>query len=70
LITDPLQCTIPPKECKTRAAQPETAEEVVEEAGRCGSRVYAHQADVSQEDRVRAMFRRMSRVFGTMKGPP
>jgi glucose 1-dehydrogenase len=47
-------------------SHPETAEAVVEEAGRCGSRVYAHKADVSQEDQVREMFRRMCREFGTI----
>ena len=35
-------------------SNPEGAEEVVREAMRCGSRVYAHQADVSQEDQVQA----------------
>jgi glucose 1-dehydrogenase len=39
---------------------------VVEEAGRCSSRVYAHQADVSQEDQVREMFERMYDEFGTI----
>jgi len=47
-------------------SHPETAEAVAEEAGRCGSRVYAHRADVSQEDQVREMFRRMCREFGTI----
>jgi glucose 1-dehydrogenase len=39
---------------------------VVEEAARCGSRVYAHHADVSQEDQVREMFARMFDEFGTI----
>src|SRR5262245_6890065 len=47
-------------------SHPETAEAVVAEAGRCGSRIYAHQADVSQEDQVREMFRQMCREFGTI----
>src|SRR4026209_1949745 len=38
---------------------PEAAQAVVEEAGHCGSRVLAHQADVSDEAQVQAMFRRM-----------
>ncbi|NUQ61056.1 MAG: SDR family oxidoreductase [Pirellulales bacterium] len=42
------------------------AEEVVEEARRCSSRVYAHQADVSQEDQVQEMFRRMLDELGTI----
>jgi glucose 1-dehydrogenase len=44
----------------------EAAEAVVEEAGRCGSRVFAHRADVSQEDQVQAMFRRMLDELGTI----
>jgi glucose 1-dehydrogenase len=40
--------------------------EAVEEAGRCSSRVYAHRADVSQEDQVREMFARMFDEFGTI----
>lgn len=47
-------------------SNPESAEEVVREAMRCGSRVYAYQADVSQEDQVQAMFKRMYQVFGTI----
>ena len=43
---------------------PETAQQVVEEAGRCGSRAYAHEADVSREDQVREMFQRMSKELG------
>ena len=38
------------------------AEEVVTEARRCESRVYAHRADVSKEDQVQAMFKRKSRA--------
>ncbi len=44
----------------------ELAQAVVEEAGHCQSRVYAHRADVSQEDQVRGMFRRMFDEFGTI----
>lgn len=44
----------------------EAAEAVVEEACHCSSRVYAHRADVSQEDQVRDMFRRMFEEFGTI----
>ncbi|MBI1868364.1 MAG: SDR family oxidoreductase [Methylocystis sp.] len=42
------------------------AEEVVEEIRRCGRKAYAHQADVSQEDDVGEMFRRMMAEFGTI----
>lgn len=42
------------------------ADEVVEEARRCSSKVLAHQADVSSEAEVRAMFRRMFDEFGTI----
>jgi glucose 1-dehydrogenase len=45
---------------------PEAAEEVAQEARRCGSRAYAHQADVSDEAQVQAMFRRMIDEFGTV----
>ncbi|HQR05271.1 MAG TPA: SDR family oxidoreductase [Gemmatales bacterium] len=47
-------------------SNPESAEEVVREAMRCGSRVYAYQADVSHEDQVQAMFKRMYQEFGTI----
>jgi glucose 1-dehydrogenase len=43
-----------------------SAEETVEEAGLCSSRVYAHKADVSKEDDVRTMFSRMFGEFGTI----
>jgi glucose 1-dehydrogenase len=43
-----------------------SAEEAVEEAGLCSSRVYAHKADVSKEDDVRTMFSRMLDEFGTI----
>ena len=42
------------------------AEEVVQEARRCESRVYAHRADVAKEDQVQAMFKRMFDEFGTI----
>jgi glucose 1-dehydrogenase len=44
----------------------EAAAQVVEEASRCGSRVYAHRADVSDEAQVRAMFQRMFDELGTI----
>ena len=44
----------------------EAAQHVVEEASRCGSRVYAHRADVSKEDQVQAMFQRLYKEFGTI----
>jgi glucose 1-dehydrogenase len=45
---------------------PEAAEAAAEEARRCGSRSYAHQADVSDETQVQSMFRRMFDEFGTV----
>jgi glucose 1-dehydrogenase len=45
---------------------PEAAEQVAQEARRCGNRAYAHQADVSDEAQVQAMFRRMTEEFGTI----
>jgi glucose 1-dehydrogenase len=47
-------------------SNPEAAEQVVREASHCGSRVYAHQADVSDEAQVQAMFRRMFDELGTI----
>ena len=45
---------------------PEAAEQVVREGAHCGSRLYAHQADISDEAQVQAMFRRMFDEFGTI----
>jgi glucose 1-dehydrogenase len=45
---------------------PEAAEQVVDEASHCGSRVYAHQADISDELQVQAMFKRMFEELGTI----
>ena len=45
---------------------PEAAEQVAGEARRCGSRAYAHQADVSDEAQVQSMFRRMIDEYGTI----
>ncbi len=42
------------------------AEAIVEEVRRCGTRAYAHKADVSSEEEVRAMFERMRLEFGTI----
>jgi glucose 1-dehydrogenase len=42
------------------------AERVVEEIKCGGVQAYAYRADVSQEDQVRAMFRRMFEEFGTI----
>jgi len=39
---------------------------VVEEIKKSGSSAYAHQADVSSEDQVAAMFARMKQEFGTI----
>ena len=45
---------------------PEVADRVVEEAAHSGSRVYAHQADISDEMQVQAMFKRMFEELGTI----
>lgn len=42
----------------------DAAEQVVEAIRAAGRKSYAHQADVSQEDQVQAMFRRMEEQFG------
>jgi glucose 1-dehydrogenase len=47
-------------------SNPDAAEQVAQEGSHCGSRVYAHQADVSDEAQVLAMFRRMFDEFGTI----
>jgi glucose 1-dehydrogenase len=44
----------------------DTAQQVVHEIVGFGSRAYAHQADVSKEDQIKAMFRRMFDEFGTI----
>jgi glucose 1-dehydrogenase len=44
----------------------EQADEVVKDIHCCGSRAYAHGADVSSEDQVKAMFRKMFDKFGTI----
>jgi glucose 1-dehydrogenase len=46
--------------------KPEEAEEVVAEIRTEGGKAYAHQADVSQEDQVEAMFARMLAELGTI----
>ena len=43
----------------------EAAQAVVQEIQRCGARAVAHQADVSKEEEVIAMFERAKREFGT-----
>ena len=47
-------------------SRPETAEEVVQEIRSCGREALAYQADVSSEEQVQAMFRRMLDEFGTI----
>ena len=42
------------------------ANEVSAEIRKCGSRAYAHQADVSREEQVKEMFRKMFEEFGTI----
>jgi glucose 1-dehydrogenase len=44
----------------------EAALEVVEHASHCGSKCYAHKADVSNEAEVREMFAKMFRELGTI----
>ena len=44
----------------------EAAEEVVAAIMAAGGCAYAHQADVSREDEVQAMFKRMCETFGTI----
>lgn len=47
-------------------SRPDAAEEVVQEAMRCGANVYAHRADVRKEDEVQTMFKVMLQEFGTI----
>jgi glucose 1-dehydrogenase len=47
-------------------SNPEGALEVVREANQCGHRAVVHQADVSNENQVQEMFRRMIDEFGTI----
>ena len=42
------------------------ANEVAAEINKCGSRAYAHQADVSSEEQVMNMFRKMFQELGTI----
>ena len=44
----------------------DAARAVADEAARCGSRILIHQADVSQEEQVRAMFRWIIDELGTL----
>jgi glucose 1-dehydrogenase len=45
---------------------PEVLDGILEEGKRCGSRVVAHQADVSDETQVQEMFRHVIGEFGTL----
>jgi glucose 1-dehydrogenase len=45
---------------------PEAADAVVKQAAAFGVKAYAHQADVSREDQVQAMFQKMIQDFGTI----
>jgi glucose 1-dehydrogenase len=47
-------------------SNPEVAEQVAVEASHCGSRVITHQADVSDEAQVEALFDRMLDEFGAI----
>lgn len=42
------------------------AQAVADEIGRCGSKAYIHKADVSKEDQVQEMFRKMIADYGTI----
>jgi glucose 1-dehydrogenase len=44
----------------------EAAQDVIDEAGHCGSRVLSHRADVSQENQVQSMFEHLFDEFGTI----
>ena len=44
----------------------EAAQEVVDKIKAAGSKAYAHNADVSQEDQVQEMFKKMCGEFGTI----
>jgi glucose 1-dehydrogenase len=44
----------------------DAAREVVERASQCGSKCYAHKADVSNEAEVKEMFTKMLKDFGTI----
>jgi glucose 1-dehydrogenase len=44
----------------------EAAQEVVDEIKKAGSNSYAHKADISKEDEVKAMFAQMFKTFGTI----
>lgn len=46
--------------------RPEEAQKVADEIERCGVKAYTHQADISKEDQVEAMFAEMIRRFGTI----
>lgn len=48
------------------AHEADAAANVVAEASKLGSKAYAHQADVSDEDQVRQMFDKMIATFGTI----
>ncbi|HTQ50653.1 MAG TPA: SDR family oxidoreductase [Candidatus Acidoferrales bacterium] len=47
-------------------SHPEAADATVKEISSQGVNAYAHQADVSREDQVQAMFRKMIQEFGTI----
>src|SRR3974377_1910192 len=47
-------------------SKPETVQEMLDEGARCGSRIIAHQADVSEEHQVAEMFRTAVREFGAL----
>ncbi len=47
-------------------SRPEAAEEVLQKVKHCGAKGYIHQADISKEDQVKAMFEKMVKEFGTI----
>jgi glucose 1-dehydrogenase len=48
------------------ASRKDQANEAAAEIRNCGSRAYAHQADVASEEQVKAMFQKMFQEFGTI----
>ena len=50
----------------TMVVHASVADAVVKDVSRCGARAYAHQADVTNEAQVQAMFQQMVRRFGTI----
>lgn len=52
--------------CINYVTRPEIADEVAHKASECGAKAITAQADVSQEDQVKAMFEKTIKAFGTV----